>query len=212
MRTSLLAILVAGSLLIGVAGVWLMLHQSVPASPTIASSALAENSVAMRKVHTPAIVVVDVQLDPGECHYRTVDAATGSYLPDGACTPGAVDTAVTQANIAQTICRSGYTATVRPPEAATSKFKNTSYPAYSETYSRTTELDHLVPLELGGASSASNLWVEPNAANAQTFRNPKDDIENDLNKAVCNRRVTLAAAQQAIASDWTTARQVLGLG
>ncbi|MGH9029797.1 MAG: hypothetical protein ACRDV4_09305, partial [Acidimicrobiales bacterium] len=50
---------------------------------------------------------------PGACHYVT--AADGYALPDPACTPGAVDTAVTQANIRSTICSSGFASSLRPP-------------------------------------------------------------------------------------------------
>ena len=41
--------------------------------------------------------------------------------------------------------------------------------------------------------------------------NPKDLVENALRDEVCARVVTLAAAQQAIAADWLTAMQRLGL-
>lgn len=181
-------------------------------SPPSAVTAVPTAQTPLRTVHTPAVVVVDEQLSAGECHARTVDAARGDYLPDAACTPGAIDPAVSQADIQQTICVRGYTATVRPPAAATGRFKSISYAAYSEQYSTTTELDHLVPLELGGASSASNLWVEPNRTLASSFNNPKDKVENSLHAAVCNGTVTLAAAQNAIAADWTTALAALHLG
>ena len=42
--------------------------------------------------------------------------------------------------------------------------------------------------------------------------NPKDKVENALNAAVCDGHVALAAAQDAIASDWLTAEVKLGLG
>ena len=48
--------------------------------------------------------------------------ATGA-TPDAA-TPGAVDLAVTQANIHQTICVPGHSRTVRPPSWYTSKLKH----------------------------------------------------------------------------------------
>jgi hypothetical protein len=44
-------------------------------------------------------------------------------LPDPKCTPGAVDSRVTQDNIRSTICAGGYTATVRPPSAYTDALK-----------------------------------------------------------------------------------------
>jgi hypothetical protein len=37
-------------------------------------------------------------------------------------------------------------------------------------------------------------------------------VENDLHRAVCEGKASLAAAQQAIATDWTTAETRLGLG
>jgi len=41
-------------------------------------------------------------------------------LPNPSCTPGAIDPAVTQANIGSTICRAGYIDSVRrPPESQT---------------------------------------------------------------------------------------------
>jgi hypothetical protein len=41
--------------------------------------------------------------------------------------------------------------------------------------------------------------------------NPKDLLERLLHDAVCAHTVTLAAAQQAIAADWMSATQRLGL-
>jgi hypothetical protein len=68
------------------------------------------------------------------------------------------------------------------------------------------ELDHLVPIGLGGSNAIINLWPE-----AGRVPNPKDLVENRLRAAVCAGTVTLAAAQQAIAADWMTAIQRLGL-
>jgi hypothetical protein len=64
----------------------------------------------------------------------------------------------------------------------------------------TFELDHLVPLELGGASDTRNLWAEPG-----TVPNEKDPVEGRLHRAVCAGVITLADAQHRIATDWTTA-------
>jgi hypothetical protein len=148
--------------------------------------------------------------DPGEvtgtltgpCHTRD-----GGRLPDRRCTPGAADPAVTQADIHATICVTGYTATVRPPESQTEAFKfRDAYPAYGIPAGVSGELDHLVPLELGGANDAANLWPEAGA-----IPNPKDAVENALREAVCAGQVTLARAQRAIARNWETAEARLGL-
>ncbi|GAB3611561.1 hypothetical protein GCM10027414_36870 [Humibacter ginsengiterrae] len=165
----------------------------------------------LRQVHSPGRVEVDEQLHAGGCRVHVVDGATGLVLPDPACTPGSVDPAVTQANIGQTICRPGYTTTVRPPESDTGPAKHESLADYGLHYTPSIEYDHLVPLELGGANAVSNLWPEPNTADAHGTRNPKDSVENRLREAVCVHQVTLAAAQQAIAADWTAALARLGI-
>jgi hypothetical protein len=137
----------------------------------------------------------------GHCHARR-----GGLLPDMSCTPGAIDPAITQATIGSTICRSGYTDTVRPPESQTEAFKfNEAEPAYGQ-HDVHGELDHLVPLELGGANDAANLWVE-----AGSIPNPKDRVENALNDAVCAGRMSLRAAQRKIARDWMAAGAALGI-
>lgn len=42
--------------------------------------------------------------------------------------------------------------------------------------------------------------------------NQKDPVETKLHTAVCANKITLAAAQRAIVTDWTTALSTLGLG
>ena len=136
-------------------------------------------------------------------------AADGHILPDPKCTPGATDSAVTQANIQTTICRSGYTPTVRPPVTLTGPAKTESAKEYGTT-TAAGEYDHLVSLELGGASDTRNLWVEADGK----IPNPKDSVENQLRTLVCGSqygynasipRLHLADAQRLIAADWDTA-------
>jgi len=135
--------------------------------------------------------------------------APGAVLPDRACTPGALDPHVTQANLASTVCRAGgYTKSVRPPAAVTGVEKRAALVAYGDTGpSSGYELDHLVPLSLGGSpNSPANLWPQPGSA-----PNAKDKLEGALLDLVCSDRMPLAEAQQAISTDWVTAyRQVLG--
>ena len=62
-----------------------------------------------------------------------------------------------------------------------------------------------MPLEVGGdPNDPRNLWVEPGAS-----PNPKDDVELQLHDLVCRGTVPLNVAQQAIATDWTTAINVV---
>ncbi len=141
--------------------------------------------------------VVQSQPPPGSCR------ALGSGLysrPDPQCTPGALNPAVTQATIQRTICVTGWTSTVRPPESVSEPEKRASMAAYGDTGPLSAyEYDHFVPLELGGAvNDPRNLWPEPGAS-----PNPKDTVESDLRSEVCAGKMTLADAQRAIVSDWT---------
>ena len=139
---------------------------------------------------------------PGSCH------SVGG-LPDRACTPGAINPAVTQADIHATICARGWSESVRPPEAYTESLKARQMVAYGDTQPIWQyEEDHLVPLELGGApADPRNLWPEYGAS-----PNPKDWVEDAANAAVCDGSMTLAAAQAAMARNWIALGTELGLG
>ena len=172
----------------------------VAAASVAAAGPAAAAGHGLKKVHDPGHVTGTIH---GHCSYRD-----HGQLPDPRCTPGSIDPAVTQADIRSTICKKGWTATVRPPEPQTERFKyDVAYPAYGTPSAERTELDHLVPLELGGSNDATNLWPE-----YPPTPNPKDKVEDALNAAVCEGRVSLTAAQDAIAADWLTAEKNLGLG
>lgn len=155
----------------------------------------SDGAPAFHAVSAHKQVMDDQHLQPSQCHIR--ETAAGP-LPDPVCTPGAIDPAVNQSNIRTTICTPGYTATVRPSSSATDKWERVADTAYG--VSGAGEYDHLISLELGGANATSNLWPEPGS-----IPNPKDAVENRLHKEVCSGQITLAAAQRAIAADWTTA-------
>jgi hypothetical protein len=163
----------------------------------VAQVFLAPVADGLLTVHDPGEVTGSLS---GPCHARH-----HGELADPSCTPGSVDPAVTQADIGSTICQSGYTETVRPPESQTGQFKwNVAEPAYGQSNVRG-ELDHLVPLELGGSNDATNLWVE-----AGPLPNPKDAVEDALNREVCDGTLSLRAAQREIARNWLAVAQQLG--
>jgi hypothetical protein len=138
----------------------------------------------------------------GACRARGV-------FPDPRCTPGATNPAVTQADIASTICKAGYSESIRPPESYTEPLKSRLMASYDATYPLGDyELDHLVSLELGGApSDPLNLWPEYGAS-----PNPKDRVEDAAHEAVCDHRMSLASAQYEIATNWVALGEQLGLG
>jgi len=134
-------------------------------------------------------------------------------LPDANCTPGAIDTTVTQNNIQSTICVSGYTSTVRPSTSYTNKLKVQQIIdyGYTDTNMSDYEEDHLIPLELGGSpTDPKNLWPEP--YNIPNGARVKDRLENLLHKMVCNGSIILAEAQKEIATNWYLYYNNYGLG
>jgi hypothetical protein len=171
-----------------------------PAAST-APSGLAYSTASARAVQR--------QPPARSCHML----GSGLYArPDPRCTPGAVNPEVTQGTIRTTICRSGWTSTVRPAESITEPEKLASMRAYGVTGPSRYEYDHLVPLELGGAvNDPRNLWPEPDyAAPSGFYLNPKDHLEYTLKRRVCSGAMTLAQAQRAIAIDWVGAYRTYG--
>jgi len=59
-----------------------------------------------------------------------LSSGADAQLPNETRTPGFVNAAVTQANIHQTICVSGWTATVRPPTSYTTQLKKKQIAEY----------------------------------------------------------------------------------
>jgi hypothetical protein len=166
---------------------------------------LVITAAALLLAASAAAYTVQRQPPAGSCHARGKASVS---LPDAHCTPGVADRRVTQGNIHSTICRSGYSASVRPPESVTEPEKLASMKAYGDHDSpRHYEYDHLISLELGGApNSARNLWPEPGAS-----PNPKDRAENRLHAQVCHGAISLSSARHQIATNWVAAyRRLFG--
>jgi hypothetical protein len=154
---------------------------------------------------TASANAVQQQPPPHSCNA----VGSGLYsMPDPNCTPGALNPAVMQGTIGSTICKSGWTSTVRPPESVTEPEKLASIRAYGDSGETSSyEYDHQVPLELGGAGNdPRNLWPEPDYAMRSGFYlNPKDHLERALNRLVCAGKMPLSKAQEVIASEWVSA-------
>ncbi len=120
-------------------------------------------------------------------------ASKGPYPADPSRTPGVVNPEVTQGNIATTICKPGWTRTIRPPTDYTNALKLKQIREYGVSGSAAQyQEDHLISLELGGhPTDARNLWPEPYPRAAEM-----DSIENDLNAKVCSGAMSLDAAQR----------------
>jgi hypothetical protein len=118
---------------------------------------------------------------------------TNAIPADPQRTPGVVNPTVTQANIRSTVCRHGWTETIRPPVSYTNALKAKQMRQYGESGSPSDyQEDHLISLELGGnPTDPRNLWPEPYPRASDV-----DKIENELNAEVCSGQLTLAQAQQ----------------
>jgi len=117
-------------------------------------------------------------------------------LPDHACTPGAVFEGAT----VEQICVRGYTATIRN---VSTNLRKEVYAEYGVSYPQPRgayEVDHFVPLSLGGSNDIANLFLE--AAEPRPGFHEKDLVEVFLQQEVCNGRVALPVAQRQIAVDW----------
>lgn len=64
-------------------------------------------------------------------------------------------------------------------------------------------IDHLIPVRLGGSNSIKNLWPQPLSGEWDWHR--KNKLEHRLRKLVCGGRLSLEQAQQEIAADWISA-------
>lgn len=123
-------------------------------------------------------------------------------LPDPNITPGSLNTKVTQENIGETICKPGWTKTIRPSSTFTNKMKLKQMAELHLTGNPSDyEEDHLISLELGGSPmDYRNLWPQP--WDGEWGAHKKDVIETNLKRQVCAGKMALADAQHFIATDW----------
>jgi hypothetical protein len=119
-------------------------------------------------------------------------------LPDRRCSPGAYYTRVTKAVICSSTFR---TSSIRHVPDSVRHAVEREYGMAARSYGHALEIDHIVPLELGGSNEITNLFPEAGAGAAGYH--VKDRLEDRLHTMVCTGRMTLGAARRGIASDWT---------
>jgi hypothetical protein len=113
--------------------------------------------------------------------------------PDAFLTPGEAFLTVGAAQV----CASGYARTARAVSNATRIAVFAAYGLAPDGMSY--ELDHFIPLELGGDNAPANLWPEPYTVPGA---HEKDVVENYLHDRVCTGTLDLVDAQNLIADDW----------
>jgi hypothetical protein len=68
------------------------------------------------------------------------------------------------------------------------------------------EVDHLIPLCLGGADSDRNLWPQPRRSIGPVWNaERKDELEARMCALACSGQLDVVEAQRTIAEDWTAA-------
>lgn len=114
----------------------------------------------------------------------------------GINTPGAK----TKANEAQ-VCAADFMASVKPASSWQKTEALKRYGMRADNF--TGELDLLIPASLGGSNDPDNLWPQP--ANKEWGPEAKDKLEDVLHTMVCDKKISLKEAQDAIRKDWIKA-------
>lgn len=164
----------------------------VGAQPTVAPSVYAL---------PPAIPAAGTVEEAESSHAATfVQTEEGVVLPDEDLTPGAVFEDVGAAQI----CDFHYTQGVRQPRF---NAKVSAFASYGVSIRDRDiyQVDHLVPVSLGGSNVEENLWPQPYDEMAGAEH--KDLLERQLRGLVCSNLVSLVEAQDAIATNWWLAYQ-----
>jgi hypothetical protein len=137
----------------------------------------------------------------------TVVVVVSSAQVIGAAEELPLNPAVTPQTTAETICVPGWTKTIRPPVSYTAPIKRRLFDEYGlpPELMGDFQLDHVIPLALGGAPSDPRNFQLMDQDEAER----KDDAERCLARAVCAGRVGLNEAREAIWLDWKAAAKRL---
>ena len=132
-------------------------------------------------------------------------------LPDPACTPGDVGSADRGTDDLDVICHSS----TKPRRHVTAEQHRQAFIRYglrqpAAALAKSFEVDHFIPLELGGSNADANLWAEP--AGPVPGYHEKDHVEDYLHKQVCSGEMNLADARRAITTDWVSVWRKIGGG
>jgi hypothetical protein len=133
-------------------------------------------------------------------------ACVRSARPDRACSPGAYYSRLTRRVICSSRFRTGSIRNVPQSE----KFEvEQEYGMAATYYGRSIEIDHIVPLELGGSNAIANLFPEPGSGTANYHA--KDVLENHAKEMVCSGQLSLGTARRGFARNWEALyRRVFG--
>jgi hypothetical protein len=115
-------------------------------------------------------------------------------LPDSACTPGAAEPLTRE----QLCSRS-----TRERRHVSEATKRAVLASYGVPWSARGgyEVDHRVPLCVGGSNDVANLWAQPSPS-----YEAKDRVEAHVCRAICAETMTAEEGQRVFLGDWRSAR------
>lgn len=130
-------------------------------------------------------------------HRTRMSGCRRSVLPDRRCSPGGYYSRLTR----RVICASGFrTGSIRNVPQSEKFSVEREYRMAASYYGYSIEIDHVVPLELGGSNSIANLFPEPGSGRANYH--VKDRAEDRAKAWVCEGRLSLATARRGFATNW----------
>jgi hypothetical protein len=141
----------------------------------------------------------------GSCQAKMRD---GYPEPDPRCTPGGFVPGITAETLRDPSWKTRCIRNCQSSEVqkrATYAWYGLPRPDDNTGQKQTCELDHLVPLELGGADGMGNIWPECGPADValrERYFKQKDLVENYLAAKVRSGEIPIEEAQRGIATDW----------
>ena len=118
--------------------------------------------------------------------------------PNPNLTPGSFDSSVT----IKQICTPGRAKKAR--KVSLSKKKKVFVAYHIDPNSSKFEIDHLIPLSLGGSNNVDNLWPQSYLTSPYNAYD-KDKLETKFHAMVCSGKLELKTAREKIAKDWIKA-------
>lgn len=133
---------------------------------------------------------------------RYDDGGYGIAYPNKALTPGSVVDATRE-----DVCAPGYSKRMRAK--VSKQTKALVYYRYGLKYdSKHFQIDHLIPISIGGSNDPDNLWPQP-IINNYGFRE-KQKVAAYLHNQVCADKMDIRDAQEMIRVDWHAVYSSMG--
>ncbi len=128
---------------------------------------------------------------------KTSGCISANGLPDPACTPGAIQASVTM----DPLCKPDF---ATPASPLPQELQDQVFAEYGITSPApgAYEIDHLIPVELGGSNDIANLWPQP--AEPRPGFQEKNKVESYMHDQACAGWMTLSQAQDEMAKNWVS--------